>query len=188
LFTLSPAGHAVRMKRIGPSSAFLAAFAATTACGGLAGRPGANDGGVEASVSSVDGSISSEGNGASTPCPQLGGVCQPSSVENFSCQNVDGGAYEYRGSIPGLCGTDPSLICCIRPDADGGLPPQLGTDGICGPIVCAAGSTCRRGKDTESCTISCGGLVPDAGCPSCGTITCGEGCLCLDATTNHCGC
>lgn len=177
-----------RMKRAGPSSAFLAAFAATTACGGLAGRPGAGDGGVEASVSSVDGSISSEGNGAPHPCAQLGGVCQPSRAENFTCQNVDGGAYEYRGSIPGLCETDPSLICCIRPDPDGGLPPQLGTDGICGPIVCAAGSTCGRGRDTESCTISCGGLVPDAGCLSCGTITCGEGCHCLDATTNHCGC
>ena len=122
---------------------------------------------------------------ASTPCAQLGGVCQIG-----TCYNVGRTAYEYRGSIQGLCGSNPSSVCCVRPDVNGGLPAQLGSAGICGHIVCDSSSTCNRGIDAEGCSSGCyvAPVLIDAGCASCGSISCDVGCRCLDAARNHCEC
>ena len=139
---------------------------------------------VPAAACVVAGSAPDGGESGSTPCAQMGGLCQ-----NGTCYNVGGTAYEYRGSIQGLCGSNPPALCCIRPDVNGGLPPQLGSAGICGRIVCDSGSTCNRGVDAEGCTNACDvSSVLDAGCASCGSISCDVGCTCLDAARNHCGC
>ena len=143
---------------------------------------------VPAAAFIVDCSEPAGGAADSSRCAQLGGVCQPLRPENFTCQNVNGHTYEYQGSVPGLCGSDPSLTCCVRLDADGGLPSQLGSDGICGGIVCAAGSVCLRGIDTESCGLACDKPPSGTTCASCGSITCNPGCTCLDAARNHCEC
>jgi hypothetical protein len=169
---------------------FVLATAGAAACAGRAATNGsAGDSGDAAGGGAGDSGDATDAGASGTPCSKMGGVCQPASVENFTCRNVTGVSYEYRGAQQGLCGADSSLWCCVRPDVDGGLPAQLGDDGICGPIVCAAGSACFRGRDTESCGAACGGLAAsDAGCLPCGTITCSSGCACIDATKNHCGC
>jgi hypothetical protein len=120
------------------------------------------------------------GGPGSTPCAQMGRVCQ-NGLNGLKC--VDGLA--YRGSLRGLCGSDSASLCCVRPDANGRLPAQLGSDGICGNIVCDPGSTCASEIDFEDCRSGC---HVDAGCASCGSISCDVGCTCLDAARNHCGC
>jgi hypothetical protein len=166
----SPRVRVSRMTRMATLTKVFAAVVSVATCvidcsGRTGGEPGPASGGP-----------------GSTPCAQMGGVCQ----NGLTC--VDGLA--YRGSLRGLCGSDFSSLCCVQLDANGRLPSQLGSAGVCGPIVCDPGSTCVREVDVEACTTGC--YVPprllDAGCASCGSISCDLGCPCLDATRNHCGC
>src|SRR5579872_6510014 len=90
------------------SAAFVLAFVPGVACGGAVEGVGAPD-------AATDTAASSSASGAMSPCAQFGGICEPSTTENSACRNVDGSAYEYRGSIQGLCGSDSVAICCVRP-------------------------------------------------------------------------